>query len=280
MTAPPPTCFHPTPSWLIYGSLAMTGLLWASERYQWLSINSHKGWTVLIAVAALGAVLLLLAMWFVVALVFKCRFQFSIRSLLVLTVAVAVPFGWLGVEMRRARKQKAAVDAILSLGGGIRYAWGTDTLGVPIERSTSASASLQDLLGLDFFAQVVQAEFSGIQLTDRGLEAIRDLTQVRWLFLSNSKVTDGRLQVIGSLPSVEGLDLDDSKISDAGLKHLGAMASLKWLGIRGNHITDIGLEQLHGLTGLESLGLNRTQVTDHGVKKLQQALPNCKIYYR
>ena len=35
--------------------LAVEGLLWLSERFQWFPLNEHKGWTVLIVVASVGA---------------------------------------------------------------------------------------------------------------------------------------------------------------------------------------------------------------------------------
>ena len=43
-------------------------------------------------------------------------------------------------------------------------------------------------------------------------------------------------------------------------------------------VTDAGLVHLRGLTRVKSLNLHNTQVTDEGVKKLQQALPNCRVY--
>ena len=60
----------------------------------------------LIAVAVVGVAMLVMKLWFVVALVFRRRFQFSIRSLLVLTVAVAIPCSWLAVEMKHANQQR------------------------------------------------------------------------------------------------------------------------------------------------------------------------------
>ena len=68
----------------------------------------------LIAVAAVGVVLLGMFLWFGVAVVFRRRFQFSIRSLLILVIVVAVPCSWLAVEMKKARKQHESVEAILS----------------------------------------------------------------------------------------------------------------------------------------------------------------------
>ena len=50
-------------------------------------------------------------------LVFRWRFQFRLRTLLVLTVVVALPFSWLGLEMKRAKEQRDAVAAIRRLGG-------------------------------------------------------------------------------------------------------------------------------------------------------------------
>ena len=73
----------------------MEGLLWLSERLPWFPFNHHKGWTVLIAVAVVGGAMLVMLLWFIASLLFQWRFQFSIWSLLVLTVAVAVrAVGW------------------------------------------------------------------------------------------------------------------------------------------------------------------------------------------
>jgi len=114
MDAPKPKLrwLSPAPAWLVYGSLATTAILFLSQRWRWFAFNEHKGWTVLIAVAGVGVVLLLMLAWFLVALIFRRQFQFSIRSLLVLTVAVALPFSWLGVEIKRAREQKEAAAAL------------------------------------------------------------------------------------------------------------------------------------------------------------------------
>ena len=90
--------FFPTPGWLVLGLLAAESLLFLSERFQWFAFNSHKWWTVLITMATVGIALVLMLLWFVVALLFRWRFQFSIWSLLVLTVAVALPFSWLAVR--------------------------------------------------------------------------------------------------------------------------------------------------------------------------------------
>jgi hypothetical protein len=110
--APKPRWYRPTPDRLILALLVVEGLLWLSERHEWFGFNQHKGWTVLIAVAAVGACFLLMLLWFIAGILFRWRFQFSIRSLLILTVATAVPCSWLAAQMKKAREQKAAVVAI------------------------------------------------------------------------------------------------------------------------------------------------------------------------
>ena len=54
---------------------------------------------------------------------------------------------------------------------------------------------------------------------------------------------------------------------------------LERLGLINTTVTDAGLEHVKGLPKLKYLTLWGTKVTDSGVKKLQQALPNCKIYW-
>ena len=64
-------------------------------------------------------------LWFLVALVFRRRFQFSLRSLLLLVVVVAIPCSWLSVELKAARgAARAAVEAIERLGGQVSYDFG------------------------------------------------------------------------------------------------------------------------------------------------------------
>jgi hypothetical protein len=223
-----PRWFFPTPGRLLVVLLTVEGFLWLSEWLQWTS----KGWPVLIAVAAVGAFLLVMLGWFVLALLFHWRFQFSILSLLVLTVAVALPCGWLATEMKQATKQREVVEGIGQVHGWVCYDFQVDPSGCWTPDATPAAPTwLRDLLGDDLFLDVI------------------------WVTLKSSEVTD------------------------AGLEHLKGLAKLQRLSVSYTKVSDAGLEHLKGLTHLRLLDLWGTKVTDAGVKRLQQALPNCKIYY-
>jgi hypothetical protein len=254
-----------TPGWLPVVLLVVEGFLLLSQRFHWFAFNEHKGWTVLIAVATAGVAMLLTVLWLVAALVFRLRFQFSIRSVLVLVAAVAIPCSWLAVEMKQAREQREAVGEIERLEGWVGYDYEFDASDdLVIGAEPRGPAWLRHLLGKDFFANVVNVDLNFTQVTDDGLKRVEELSQLQVLQLMVTEVTD------------------------TGLEHLKGLTQLRVLYLDGNYITDAGLEHLKGLAQLDTLGLGSakrnfvyvgTNVTDAGVQKLQQALPNCYIYH-
>ena len=235
---------------LLLALLPIWGLLFLCEHLRWLP----KGYPVLLALASVVVIVVLLILWLAVALVFRWRFQFFIRSLLFLTVIVSIWGSWFGVEMRAAKRQTTAVEAVEKLGGTVVFDYQVDAKGIEIlEGEPSSPEWLGNLLGDDLFTNVVRVWCDDIQVTDAGLEHLKGLTQLQWLCLSNTQVTDGGLAHLKGLTQLQNLLLDNTQVTDAGLEHL------------------------KGLTQLQHLLLFNTQVTDEGVKKLQQALPNCEI---
>ncbi len=106
---------------VVIGLLIVECMLWLSDRFglpEW-----DKGHAVLAAVVVVGFVLFLILLWFVVALLLRWPFQFSIRSLLLLSVAVAVPFSWLAAEIQQTKREREAVLRIEELGGRVTYDW-------------------------------------------------------------------------------------------------------------------------------------------------------------
>ena len=214
--------FSPTPGWLVFALLVLEGLLWLSGRFQWFGFNHHKGWTVLIAVAVVGMTMLVMLGWFIVARVFRRRFQFSIRSLLVLTVAVALPFSWLAVEVKRAREQEEAA-AIYKLGGNVWFDYQIiDGCDYPdLDRGPPRRPTwLLGLLGNDFFAAVVGMQLHRSEVTDADLEQIRRLPQLKWLDIGDTNTTDAGLENFKELTQLEVLGISGTKVTDAGVEAL------------------------------------------------------------
>ena len=105
-------CLRPTPERFVLALLAVEAVLLLSARFEWFAFNRHKGYTVLIAVAAVGIGILLMFLWFLAALAFRWWFQFGIRTLLLLTLVVAIPCSWLATEMKAASKQRDSVKML------------------------------------------------------------------------------------------------------------------------------------------------------------------------
>jgi len=254
-----------TPDRLIGGLLVLEGLLLLSEHFRWFAFNQHKGWTVLIAVASVGVTMLLMLLWFVASLVLRWRFQFSIRSLLVLTVAVAILCSWLSVEMKEARKQKEAVEAIGALKGGILYDWQISGSG---KTKPTGPAWLRNVVGDDFFVSV-NTVVSNTEFTDAVLQHLEGMTQLQYLYLGHTKVTDAGLEHFAGLTQLRFLGLTNTQVTDAGLAHLEGLTQLQHLEIGGTKVTDAGLEHLKELSQFQALGLDGTQVTDTGLTYLK-----------
>ena len=111
--ADPQRRFHLTPGHCLLALLAVEFLLFLSQWFRWLP----KGWPVLdrggkrggggsgdVRVVRRGGGL-------------AAAVPVQHRSLLVLTVVVAVPCSWLAVEMKKAREQMDAVEVSRGFGG-------------------------------------------------------------------------------------------------------------------------------------------------------------------
>jgi energy-converting hydrogenase Eha subunit A len=263
--------FHPARDWPIVAMLVFAEeLLWLSERFQWFGFNAHKGWTVLIAVAAVGVAFVLMLLWLVVAYVSRWRFQFSIPYLLVLTVVVAFPCSWLAVEIKAAYEQKEVVDAIVGVHGAICYDYESDASRGPARRpQPPAPEWLQNLLGTDFFASVASVDCPN-EITEAQMAG---LTRLQILRLSDTRITDAALAHLAGLPRLESLGLLRTRVTDAGLAHLAGLTRLESLYISNfppflTPITDAGLAHLSGLTRLQILVLSETSITDAGLAHL------------
>ena len=193
-------------------------------------------------------------------------FQYSLRTLLILTTVVAALFAWWS---HKARRQKLAVEALQRAGALVVYDHkGTlpDDFGLAFwgeEQGPSFWPTwLVQALGVDYFSHV---------------HCVAINNPVVYHMSQNHAVDDTTLEYIKHLPAVRLLCLNSAQVTDTGLRNLESLTSLRSLELINNPITDLGLEHLRGLTNLERLNLWNTKVTAAGISRLQQALPNCKI---
>ncbi|MCH7729836.1 MAG: hypothetical protein IH991_25705 [Planctomycetes bacterium] len=82
---------------------------------------------------------------------------------------------------------------------------------------------LRELIGIDYFADVVVVDFDGTEVKD--LDPLRGLTQLLWLDLNGIQVSD--LSPLGELTQLRHLDLTGIQFSDLG--PLRELTQLLWL---------------------------------------------------
>jgi hypothetical protein len=252
---PRPRWFRLTPGRFVLGLVVVEGFLVLSQQFERFALN--KGYTALIALATAAAIILFMLLWFLAALLFRLRFQYSIRSLFVLTAAVAIPCAWVAEVRNEARKQREAVEEIEKAGGAplFDYELGASDRSMPVD-TPPGPYWLCKLLGEDPFVNVT------------------------WVWLDGPRVGDAGLEQLKALPQLQVLDLHHTKVTDAGLVHLKGLTQLKVLYLSDTRVTDAGLEHLKRLANLQDLDLSDTKVTSAGVRDLQKALPNAKITWR
>jgi hypothetical protein len=231
---------------------------------------------------------------------FSPHLKISLRTLMLLVLAVAA---WLGWSIHKARQQRMAVASIKECGGSVRYDWEfDDDFGRPL-RTRWEPHWLRRLVGVEHFQDIACVRlqydpakhrddplrhlegFSGLRElsligpgdTDQALWHIRGHTRLRFLNLLRApKLTDAGLSYIRGLTRLQGLSTSDAKqLTDAGVAHLAGLRNLKSLHLCDSKMTDVGLAHLKGLTNLEELGIDNTRVTDEGLEHLRR-LPKLK----
>lgn len=211
--------------------------------------------------------------------------RFSLRGVLLLTLAFCVVLGW---KVERARRQRNAVRWVERFGGCVFYDYQLDDNGLTIPNAQlPAPVWLMQSLGVDFFDDVVWVSFTAIELRNYPLASLRqdtdlsplaDLTSLKWLYFFRTPLSDvtsltgltklEELQLSGTqvrdvtclsgLSKLEKLHLGDTQVRD--VTALSCLASLTLLDIRRTPLADV--TPLGSLTNLKELLLSGTQVGD------------------
>ncbi len=94
------------------------------------------------------------------------------------------------------------------------------------------------------------------------------------LNLRGTEITDKGLEHLKDAKSLTRLHLERTKITDAGLANLAGLENLEYLNLYGTEVTDAGVQSLAGLKNLKRLYVWQTKVTEEGQAKFKVAAPN------
>jgi hypothetical protein len=208
------------------------------------------------------------------------RLRFSLRTTLLLLTAACL---FLGVYVREVRDQKVAREVVKAWGGiaYLDYQWAAASAS-----SNSPTKSppkppnfrrLRELLGDDFFSDVVSVTVPYHARADIDTSALRAFRRMRSLNLSGTHVGDADLQKIARMSRIEELRLADTDVTNDGIQWIVQLPSLKALSLRGTVISDAGLLTLAQMDTLQELDVTDTNATKEGLDRLKATLRNCRV---
>ena len=202
--------------------------------------------------------------------------RFSLRTLLILVVALSMFFGWLGSVMVRVRHQRAAVSQIEALGGQVRYDYEFVARSDGKTPQPPGPKIVRMALGDDAFASVVCVQFNyEDRLNDGDLAVLGELPDLERAFLDGEGITDRGVQRLTQNTKLRGLCLSGTHVTPNGLIRADLAKRLEELSLGGPHVTDGSLQGLNQFESLQSLQLFRSPVTSKGLDSVTR-IPNLK----
>jgi Leucine Rich repeat len=240
-------------------------------------------------------------------------FQFSLRTLMLLTAIVAACCVWVVAKRDRVVRQRRAVAQLKARGFEVllEYEQPHDMAFRGPDPEPPGPRWLRKWLGDDFFADVSQIyaplplfEEQGptprltdddakllamfprldtlaidcvLDVTDARLARLDSLTDIECLGLERCSITDAGMVNIARHHHLSTLRLNDTQITDSGLVCLAGLVDLERLELRGTAITDVGVEHLKKLSELRNLDIRDTKITDSGMQDLKRTIPGLTV---
>ena len=196
----------------------------------------------------------------------------------------AIGCSYFASRMQKANSQRQAVEAIRDGHAYFYHQWKWD------QPSTASGVGAteeigyrwaRDLLGDDFFFNIDSAVLN--HASDKDLECLGGFPSLRRLDITWPEITDAGLEHVRDLTNIEALDLnvffnDGANVTDAGLRNLSGLTQLRFLNLGCTNVSGEGLVHLSGLMRLEELGLTKTRVADDGLRYLNGLRSMRRLY--
>ncbi len=204
------------------------------------------------------------------------RFQFSLRTLLLLFVIASLVSVWVGLWCRqKVRREQPGQRSADGLGKARPLLSGGS--GSPLrlffeDVARIRDADLMDLKELAKQGRVLQElNLHGAPIGDAGLVHLQAVPELKRLWLDRTRVTDDGLVHLQAVPKLKELSLNRTRVGDDGLRRLvSQLPELQIVWLAGTDVTDDGLAHLKKLKHLESLNLVDTGITDAGLAHISE----------
>lgn len=187
-----------------------------------------------------------------------------------MVLVVLLGLGTIAIYKISVDAQRARIAKVEALGGRLYSIPGNDTgwtparlLGEAWEPPAVNALLVDSPAGPDFPVLLKEAgHFSGLEV----------------IHLQGVPLTDDQLKSLANRRSLKFLAVSGSDITNAGLISLENCSKLEMLDLRVTRITDRAIESLAKIKSLTHVDLRHTHVTNTAAARLQQALPNARIF--
>jgi len=227
------------------------------------------------------------------------KFQFSVRSLLILmSVACLVLAVVVAVQQRQQRRQALQMK-YHNDGADIRLAewsdeiielttWSPREFGIDriineapnlrvlrIQRNCDDAmlnqlSRLKHLEVLKFRDDYEVFSDKQVKVTDEGLAHVAKIGSLKVLEISDcGAITDAGMSYLSSMPNLESFEMPHSSIGDEGVAHLAKLPRLKTLVMNGTPMTDRSLEFLRSTKTLRTVWVGPA-VTNSAIEKFKK----------
>ena len=130
-------------------------------------------------------------------------------------------------------------------------------------------------------SNLLDVKYTNSPVHSTDLESLFKLAdQVIWLDLNNCKLSDRDVEIIATLTNLRKLNLSKNDISDLGAKQLLHLAHLEYLNLYDTKVSDSSVIMLAGMPSLKEMYLWQTQANDSTIEKLKHQNKRIKIIYK
>ncbi len=207
-------------------------------------------------------------------------FRFSLRTLLIVVTALAIPLGWVGWRLGQVRRERATIAWVEEMGGRVYFLSETDKrswweesankwFGERVRVVSLRNTQVNDLSPLAELKKLEKLWLINTQVSD--ISPLAELKNLKGLSLDNTQVSD--LSPLEELKNITFLHLSDMSVSD--LSPLAELKNLKVLWLQYIPVSD--LSAVAELKNLIEFRLHETRGSYEQMQGLRRALPNCKI---
>jgi len=149
----------------------------------------------------------------------KQRFQFGIRTILILVLIASFPLAWVAYDVQKSRDRDAVEREWNRRGANVNFA--PDRRIVWLGYRSDAAAGI----------------------TDDDLKYLEEALDVEYLDLRDTAITDAGLSKLRPLKKLYGVNLAGTEVTNDGLHHFYDMTLIRVLDLTRTNVTADGVEQ-------------------------------------